>query len=161
MKVVDLAKLYVGYKEKPGNSGFVDHEFEIDMINEGWKKGDSWCATFTKLIFTKANPENTDLKKLFTPGAVQTFENFKAAHYPILQKPVIGALVIWQHYKEGVAEWHGHAGIVTEVVSDKFFKTVEGNTNNDGSSNGDGVYERVRSTDIKKSGLRILGFVVI
>jgi len=163
MKATDYARLYVGKKEKPGNSGFQDPEFEKDIKTLGeWAPPMSWCCCFQQMLFRKSLPEKSDeLKKLFDPSAVQTYNNFKAAHYPILHKPVIGALVIWQRYKDGIAEWHGHAGIVTEVVSEKFFKTIEGNTNNDGSDNGDGVYEKVRSTDIKKTGLNVLGFVVI
>lgn len=163
MKAIDLARLYVGKKEKPGNSGFEDPEFEKDMKAFGeWAPPMSWCCCFQQMIFRKSLPEKSEeLKKLFDPSATATFKNFKEAHYPILQKPVIGALVLWQRHENGVATWHGHAGIVIEVVSEKFFKTIEGNTNIDGSDNGDGVYERVRSTDIKKKGLNVLGFVVI
>ncbi|MBD8082295.1 peptidoglycan-binding domain-containing protein [Chryseobacterium caseinilyticum] len=37
-----------------------------------------------------------------------------------------------------------HTAIIVDVVGDTFI-TIEGNTNNDGSSNGDGVYKRVRN----------------
>lgn len=37
-----------------------------------------------------------------------------------------------------------HTGLITAVHGD-VFETVEGNTNNDGSSNGNGVYKRVRN----------------
>jgi hypothetical protein len=37
-----------------------------------------------------------------------------------------------------------HTGIVVEVGTETF-ETIEGNTNSDGSSNGNGVYKRVRN----------------
>jgi peptidoglycan hydrolase-like protein with peptidoglycan-binding domain len=46
-----------------------------------------------------------------------------------------------------------HTGIITAVNGD-LFETVEGNTNNDGSSNGNGVYKRVRN--FQKSKLDVL-----
>ena len=45
-----------------------------------------------------------------------------------------------------------HTAIVLDVTGDTFV-TIEGNTNNDGSSNGDGVYKRVRN--FKKSTLDV------
>ncbi|KQT17905.1 peptidoglycan-binding protein [Chryseobacterium sp. Leaf404] len=37
-----------------------------------------------------------------------------------------------------------HTAIIVDIIGDTFI-TIEGNTNNDGSSNGDGVYKRVRN----------------
>ncbi|WP_262148634.1 hypothetical protein [Chryseobacterium foetidum] len=37
-----------------------------------------------------------------------------------------------------------HTAVIVDVIGDTFI-TIEGNTNNDGSSNGDGVYKRVRN----------------
>ncbi|WP_312078192.1 peptidoglycan-binding domain-containing protein [Chryseobacterium sp.] len=45
-----------------------------------------------------------------------------------------------------------HTAIIVDVVGDTFV-TIEGNTNNDGSSNGDGVYKRVRN--FRKSALDV------
>ncbi|WP_426672200.1 peptidoglycan-binding domain-containing protein [Mucilaginibacter sp. McL0603] len=42
-----------------------------------------------------------------------------------------------------ISGWH-HTGVIA-AVGDTFFETLEGNTNTDGSPNGDGVYKRTRS----------------
>ena len=47
---------------------------------------------------------------------------------------------------------NGHTGIVTKVYPGGAFDTVEGNTNTNGSANGDGVYLRTRKTGGKMQG---------
>ena len=162
MNVVDVARSYINKKEKPGNSGFEDPAFETEMINEGWQRGWSWCSLFAKLCFKKAYPERSaEFNKLFTPGAVATFTNFKNSGYEISTTPEAGRLVIWQHYQDGKPSWQGHAGIVSEVVLGGF-KSVEGNTSANGSRNGDRVFEhQFRTVTKKPNGLNVLGFVKI
>jgi hypothetical protein len=157
--VIETARAYINKKEKPGNSGFEDAEFEKEMIAIGWEKGMSWCALFAKMIFNKAKPGAYTL--LFNPGAVKTFNNFRAHKYQISNKPVLGSLVIWQDYKNGIADWHGHAGIVSGVIDDHTFMSIEGNTSGGGSRNGDRVFEHTRKIEVKKNGLNVLGFVII
>lgn len=162
MKILIIGRTYLNKKEKPNNSGFEDNAFEVEMVNEGWQKGWAWCAIFTKLLAKKAYPEKADeFNKLFTPGAVATFNNFKKAGYKISTKPVLGALVIWQKYVEGKPDWRGHAGICSEVINDTTFKAIEGNTSFVGSRNGDRVWEHTRTTEKNNNGLNVLGFVLL
>jgi hypothetical protein len=58
-------------------------------------------------------------------------------------------------------QWEGHAGIVSEVLSDSEFKSIEGNTSTQGSRNGDRVAENPRNTKVKPNGLNVLGFIKI
>lgn len=165
MNPIDLARTYINKKEKPNNSGFEDPEFEKDMIAVGWEKGMSWCALFQKMIFNKAyqfsSATNGKFILLFNPGAVKTFNNFKSNKFQISNKPVLGSLVIWQDYKNGVAQWQGHAGIVSGVIDDHNFTSIEGNTSGGGSRNGDRVYEHTRKVEVKANGLNVLGFVIV
>jgi hypothetical protein len=163
-RVVDIARTYIGKKEKPGNSGFEDPAFETEMLNEGWMRGWAWCATFQKLIFKKALPLKSKVFDLFfTPGAVATFNNFaKTKNFLISDKPFVGALVIWRHFENGIAHpWQGHAGVVSEVIDDTAFKAIEGNTSSGGSRNGDRVAEQCRTTAFTENGLNVLGFIRI
>ena len=67
-----------------------------------------------------------------------------------------------QKYEEGKAVWTGHCGVVSEVINETTFKSIEGNTSGSGSRNGDGVYELTRT--IKKevqNGLKVIGFIEI
>lgn len=163
MTHITLAKQYLGKKEKPNNSGFEDPAFEADMKNFGeWLPTYAWCACFCQMIFRKSYPEKSDaLKKLFDPSTRKTFENFKAAKYTISQKPIVGALVIWASYVGGKMQWTGHAGIVTEIVNDNVFKSIEGNTSGAGSRNGDRVNENTRTLSVKSNGLNVMGFIQI
>jgi hypothetical protein len=163
MTALQIARSYIGKKEKPGNSGFEDPAFEMDMLNEGWQRGWSWCAIFLKLVFKKAFPlKAKDFDKLFSPGAVATFNNFKKAGFVITDHPFAGAIVVWKHYDNGVAHaWKGHIGIVTEVINPTTFKATAGNTSGPNSSNGELVGEHTHTTAFKKDGLNVLGFIKV
>lgn len=162
MKIVEIARTYIiNRKEKPGNSGFEDPSFEVEMAAEGWLKKNAWCATFAKLIAKKAYPEKAeDFNKLFNPSAVRTFNNFlKSGKYDVHYVPVEGDLVVWQRYQNNIADWKGHVGIVSSVISATSFTSIEGNTNVTGSPEGDRVQEKHRLIFRPVTGLRVLGFV--
>ena len=157
------AESYLGQTEKSGNSGFTDPEFEAEMTEEGWKKSWAWCAVFAKVVFKNIFPEKSEeLNKLFSPGTVQTFRNFRDAGYPVSLVPSTGALVIWQTMKDGKPQTTGHAGIVVSVVDQHMFYSVEGNTNDGGGREGYIVAKKQRKVVANvKDGLKILGFIQI
>ena len=70
-------------------------------------------------------------KKLF-------IKNNDIRNNPSLAKP--GDIFLVQ---KSPTDWI-HTGLITAVHND-IFETIEGNTNNDGSSNGNGVYARTRN----------------
>lgn len=155
MKHIDLAKKYIGMKEQAGN--VFDEKTPLGKIlkDAGQKDGEAWCAYFTEAVFVET------LRALFSASTIQTFENFKNAGYEISDTPKVGSLVIWQRHKEGKPTWQGHAGIVTKVVSNDTFVSIEGNTNSSGSREGDSVQEKVRTTTRTENGLNVLGFIKI
>lgn len=158
-----LASQYIGKKEKSGNSGFEDSKFEADMVKYGaWEKGFPWCACFLRMIFIKAYPEKSlSYKKMISPSTRETYNNLMGFGYTCFQNPSVGAVVIWANYSSGIAQLTGHIGIVTEVLEDGTFKTIEGNTNDSGSRNGDRVAEQHRTLRRKPNGLNVLGFFKI
>lgn len=162
-KLIQVATKDLGKKEKPGNSGFHDRELELAMLKVGWQPGWAWCAGILEKWALEAYPEKKDvLKGLFVPSAVNTFRNLVNAGYTKSDVPVKGSFVFWQKYVDGKAEWTGHCGVVSEVYSDTQFKTIEGNTSNNGSRNGDGVYSLLRTVKKEvKDGLKIIGFITI
>lgn len=160
--IIDNALSYVGQTEKPGNSGFTDPAFEKEMKEEGWQYGWAWCSIFTKVVFKNVLIGKAKiLNKLFSPSAVQTFHNFKSAGYAVFDKPVAGALVVWQHQKNGQPQWTGHAGICVDVIDDTLFRSVEGNTNDKGGREGYIVALKKRQVKKVTNGLQILGFIKI
>lgn len=158
--MVNIAKKYLGQQEKSGNMGFKDPSFDKLMKDVGHREGEPWCCYFTEMVAKQAYPSNfDDLDKYFSGSTIQTFSNFKAAGYTIHINPEVGDLVIFQNYKNGKKQWSGHAGIVSSIVGPKVFKSIEGNTNNEGGREGYMVAEKLRKMVTVKTGLNILGFV--
>lgn len=160
--IVETARKYIGQTEKPGNMGFNDADFERKMKAVGFQKTHAWCAYFAELVFKEVYPERfAELDALFSASAVQTFRNFRDAGYPVHYVPKEGYLVVWQNHKEGKPQWTGHVGIVTEVIDNHTFKSVEGNTNDVGGREGYIVAERIRKNVPVNNGLKVIGFIKI
>lgn len=163
MKPSEVASQYIGQTEIKGNMGFKDPCFEEKMKAVGFQDGHAWCAYFTELVFKEAYPEKFDeLDKLFSASAVQTFKNFQKASYLIGNVPQKDSLVIWQTMKEGRPHWTGHAAIVSKVINQDTFESIEGNTNLAGSREGIMVNTRTRKVLPEiKNGLKVIGFIQI
>lgn len=160
-----VAETYIGQKELKANSGFVDPEFQKKMEAVGFDKGEAWCSLFAELVWSESYGrfDSTiiyNLQKYFSDSAVQTWNNFKKSkQFKTSNKPEIGDLAVWQKYNDGKAHWSGHVAVVTEP-DELWFWTVEGNTNNIGGREGDGVYKRQRDYNFNvDNGLRLLGFI--
>lgn len=162
MKAVEVAKKYLEQKELPGNVFSENTTLGKLLKKSGHKNGEAWCAYFMEGVFVEAYPERAiELTKLFSASAVSTYKNFQGAGFKVGRVPHVGDLVIWQRYKEGVATWQGHTGIVVEIINENRFKTIEGNTNSKGSREGDSVQLKERSLSVLSNGLNVLGFVTI
>jgi hypothetical protein len=175
--IVAVAISLVGIKEKPNNSGFVVPSFEQSMREVGWHKYDSWCVYFTKLCWYRSISNDTVRNlamKLISGNSQSTLANFqkyvsttldKPARFVVSDSAIKGSIVIWQHYKNGVPDWSGHAGVVDSVYPQSCYwdwHGIEGNTNNNGSSNGDGVYAKNRRYNwTQQNGLRTKKFIAI
>lgn len=160
--LVEIAKKDLGKVEKPNNGGFADDQLEKEMIQVGWQKGFAWCALISERWAKKAFPAQApQFDKLFSASAVETFKNFQKAGYKISATPVLGAVVIWQKHDKGQPSWQGHAGIVSEVISDSEFKSIEGNGSVKGSREGTTVVEQRRKVVKLETGLNVLGFIIL
>lgn len=157
-KVLLVARKYIGQTEKPGNRGFKDAEFEKKMKSVGWAKTQAWCAYFCELVCREALPEkDLEFARLFSASAVKTYENFQKAN-KVTDHPTPGALAVWR-FGNG---WQGHIGVVSEVLSENFFKTIEGNTNAIGGREGYIVALKTRKLKQPYSvkGLNLIGFII-
>lgn len=161
MTIIEIAKTYIGKKEKPGNTGFEDKVMEADMRAVGWQPGWAWCAGFLELLAWKAYPEKKEaIKGLFVPSAVNTFRNLVKAGYKSTMTPEVGAFVFWQKMDDGKALWQGHCGVVSDVLGPTTFKSIEGNTSSLGSREGDSVQEKMRTVKAEVlDGLKVIGFI--
>jgi hypothetical protein len=162
MKQIEVAKKYLAQKEMPGNV-FVESTPLGRLIKKaGQKDGEAWCAYFVEGVFVEAYPERAEqFSRLFSASAVKTFDNFKNAKFTTGRKPKVGDIVIWQRYKDGKATWQGHAGLVSQIINENTFKSIEGNTNSAGSREGDSVQEKTRTMSVLSTGLNVLGFITI
>lgn len=163
MTLIEVARKDLGKKEKRGNTGFQDPQLENEMKAVGWHPGWAWCASIQEKWIWEAFPDLKDeVNGYFVPSAVATFRNLKNAGYQVSMEPKEGALVYWQKMVNGVAQWQGHAGIVSKVISPKEFMSIEGNTNGAGSREGDSVQEKSRTirSDVQ-NGLKVIGFIYL
>ena len=165
--IINKASSLIGMKEKSGNMGFLDKDFEDNMKDIGFDNGDAWCTLFVELVWKNAYAAYksymvTLLDAIFSESAVKTFSNFKLSKEfknLVTHTPDPGALVFWQKYNNGLPDWRGHAGIFLQMSGGKMI-TIEGNTNDGGSRDGDGVYKKSRDLNyFNDNGLRLLGFV--
>ena len=161
-KIIATAKSYIGETELTNNSGWIDKAFQQKMVDVGWKNGDSWCAFTCELIwkeaYGKGSPIFPRLDRLFSSSATATAANFIASNdFKTGKIPQPGALVLWRHGNG----WQGHAGVVTGIIDSSTFESVEGNTNQDGSSNGYAVFLKKRKLGeaFKPKGFNIVCFV--
>jgi hypothetical protein len=161
MRPSEEARLYIGKREILGNKGFLDKEFEAEMVEEGFRKGYAWCMLFARVVYVNSYPENAkELRKLFVPGVLNTYRNMRDAAYIIAHLPQIDTLAIWAQVKDGKETGFGHAGIVTALTDDGF-RSIEGNTSGDGVREGWMVRENPHklAERLRTNGLKLKGFI--
>lgn len=152
-----IARQFVGQRERPGNTGWLDADFEADMKGVGWKRGQAWCAYFVRLCVRLAQGKLVDKT---SASAVTTYRNYKAAGLAG-DEPRVDSIAVWQSWKNGKATPQGHVAIVEKVDSaTRTMSCIEGNTDGSGGREGDGVYRKVRYTYPRptRNGLVLLGF---
>lgn len=119
-------------------------------------EGDSWlwCMGFVQTILDQSC---SDMNMKFTDFVVKSFScdtvamsakargNFRS-YSLVRQNPGLvekGDLFLLQS-RNNSSDWI-HTGIITAVLDNSVFETIEGNTNDDGSSNGYAVVKRTRN----------------
>ena len=151
------------------NAGFQDVAFENMMSSVGWRRNDEWCMFYCKAVYMQFYSFDREfLKTNFSGGTIWTpsnIENLNKAgnkRYVFIREnsPQIGdILILRQRSNAG-----GHAGIVTEVLSNTKVRTIEGNTSLAKVRNGQGVFELERTLEVGKyssgnSGMYFVGYI--
>lgn len=118
-------------------------EVEAYLASTGTAKGNPWCAAFVYWCISEevkaAKIEVPFLRSAYCPS-IHTDAKVRGL---LRDKPERGDAVL-------VLRWYGseraasHIGLVTAVLGSDVH-TVEGNTNSQNSSEGDGVYQRIRA----------------
>ncbi|MCD0489707.1 CHAP domain-containing protein [Pedobacter sp. MC2016-14] len=126
--LLEVAIAEIGVREATGhNDGLRVGEYQRAAA---CSKGDPWCACFVSWVFKQA-------------GYVQPRTGWSPALFPpsrLVIKPKRGCVFgIYVASKKRIA----HCGIIERVHGSRLY-TIEGNTDIKGSSEGDGVYRKVR-----------------
>lgn len=157
MKIVELAKKYLGEKEISGNNGFQNKEFDSLMRKYGFKNGDAWCLHFVRMIYRESGYHTRNI----SPSAVSSMKlATKSGNWHA--EPVLGAVAIFRTFKNGKAQRTGHGAIVSEITNEGY-QTIDGNTTDKGGREGIMVAIRNRHLNkdswAKNDGLRLMGFI--
>lgn len=171
-KILEVASADYGMRELKGNSGWEDPDFEMAMRMTGWELGQAWCAYWAEKVWTQTYSEYNSLmintlRKLFSANAVATWNAFEASSFETNQSPAPGAVVIWMKMRDGKPDYvgdtkwiRGHAGICRDEYNESWFKTFEGNGNNEGGREGIEVASLQRGYNFDEEvGLKLLGFI--
>jgi hypothetical protein len=140
VKVADIYTAQIGVREKTGHNDGVMVEKYLAVT--GFTKGAPWCASFVSWTYKQADvpaiknawspswfpPDKT----IYTKGVTNKVKPEKAdvfgIYFPNLKRV-------------------GHVGFIDDWPEGNYAITVEGNTNNAGSREGDGVYRKRRLKD--------------
>lgn len=127
---------YIGVREKTGNNDGTEVEHFLKMV--GLAKGNPWCAAYVYTCFAEAGIKNvpkSGYSPTWFPNNKVIFANNKG------QPPNSGDVFgLWFSSKGRIA----HVGFIDEWGEGSYVTTVEGNTNEAGSREGDGVYRKRR-----------------
>lgn len=157
------AMRWVGYTEQGGdNKGQIVEMFQKAV--DGKAQGEPWC-----LAMIMHHVQTVDRQYSFIYQIVEAPSRLVPTEHcltlwnktPIRQRranPEPGCIVLWQY---GLST-KGHAGIITEILADGKFKTIEGNTGAAKGTEivreGDGIYEKVRDR-VGSPTMKVLGFL--
>lgn len=135
--VADCYTSQIGVREATGKNDGPAVEMYLRSVNLG--KGYAWCAAFVKWVFQSCNVKTTITAWSPTAHNSRNLIWFKKQWH---KEPVHGdVFTIWNVKMKRIS----HTGFFHKKVNGSIYETVEGNTNEGGSREGDGVYKRRRS----------------
>ncbi|MFD2961626.1 MULTISPECIES: hypothetical protein [Olivibacter] len=128
----------VGVRELSGKNDGIEVEKYLKYVGLG--RGYAWCAAFTCWVYGQAeviNPRSAWSPSMFPDGNVVYQKNLKNKQAIPQTGDTFG---IWFNNLKRVA----HVGFIDDWQQGSYIVTVEGNTNDIGSRDGDGVYRKRR-----------------
>lgn len=132
--VIALARTQLGYREGYSNGHWNNIEkYAGDTPGLSWANGQAWCAVFVSWLMYKNNVIGYK-----SSASVAAFRDYYKSQNRFSEYPAIGAVVIYGR------NGNVHTGIVTGY-NNTFVYDISGNTNTNGSAEGDGVYAKAHS----------------
>lgn len=137
-RILKVAKGELGVRERSGkNDGF---HVEKYLLTTGLGGGFAWCAAFVNWSYLQAGVIVPSDKAAWSPSWFPPDRTYWQVGVVEYRKPIPGDVFgIYFSGKKRVA----HVGII-EKWEGKYATTIEGNTNDAGSREGDGVYRKRR-----------------
>lgn len=136
-KVQKVYTSQIGVRELTGhNDGIMVEKY---LCSVGLEKGYPWCAAFVKWCYLQAGVK-TEINGMAL--SVNDPEKWVYHKGKFIQEPRPGDAFTLYFNSLGRI---GHTGFYDGRQNASIYKTVEGNTNNAGSREGDGVYRKYRS----------------
>lgn len=131
--VITLARSQVGYREGRSADGHWNNvqKYSGEVPGLGWSNGFAWCAVFASWLFHRLG-----IDAPITAACATGVAWWKARHR-WSEYPAIGAQVFFG------AGGGVHTGVVI-AYDTVTITTIEGNTNDSGSAEGNGVYIKTR-----------------
>lgn len=145
-RAIEVARTQLFVREKTGHND--GREVEEYLQSVGLGKGYSWCQAFVYWCYQQsADALHITNPVTHTAGVLYHWQH---THGEKLEPSrAIAGDVFVMDFGNG----EGHTGMISEVRYD-VITTIEGNTNIDGSRNGNGVYERSRNLSTIKGVIR-------
>lgn len=132
--ILNIARGEVGYQEGySGGHWNNSQKYSPAVPGLEWSDEQPWCSTFVSWVFQEADASDLAPVTASCYEGVSWFEDRDR----FSEYPAVGAVV---YFGSGGGT---HVGIVTSYTDDTIY-TVEGNTNDSGSAEGDGVYRKAR-----------------
>lgn len=138
-KVIEVARGTIGWREERGNSGPLVDQILASVGLAG--SGAPWCAAWVVYVGDQAfgREQNPYPRSAWSPDFV------KAPDWNRGRGTRPGPSDAFGVYFQSLGRV-AHTGLV-EKIDGKMAVTIEGNTNDDGSREGDGVYRKRRPLD--------------
>lgn len=136
-KLVNTAYKYVGVKEATNNNDGKQVEYILSTVH--LKKGNPWCAALQARIHDDVNiknPHSGYSPDWFKTNVVYDKKKMSVAKFKAQNGQVFGLYIP----SKGRI---GHVGMIVGEYGN-FYITVEGNTNDAGSDEGEGCYKKLR-----------------
>ena len=148
--IIETARLYVGIKEQGHNKGKIIEEFQKAV--DGRAMGEPYCLGFVQYVVNEVCRQFGLTNPLYQTEHCQTLFNGTLQNYKTTSANCGHIFIMKSHNSNS-----GHAGFCVNA-GNTYFATIEGNTNPDGSREGDGVYEKIRHMGGTKT-MNIRGFI--
>ena len=113
---------------------------EMYLHTCGLERGYAWCAAFVKWCYIHCGIDTRGMTAW--AASCINWDHLVYAQGRFRSEPQTGDnITFWDYYYKRVC----HTGLYHHRINETFYESIEGNTNEGGSSEGDGVYIKKRS----------------